>query len=125
MSGKVNISERLINVVMVDKPKVLKGLNQKVRSKDVGIRIPASWPRCCRRTRRTYPTRAQKWNTVSPSCSLWESKPQGVPIARRVKEEGESEGQSVIGWIGIAPTQHHPTRKRADFPLVFHHEKIG
>jgi hypothetical protein len=45
LSGKVNIGERLINVVIVDKPKMLRGLNQKVRRKDGGIRVPASWPR--------------------------------------------------------------------------------
>ena len=35
-SGTVNRCERLINVVIVNKPKVLRGLDQKVRSKDGG-----------------------------------------------------------------------------------------
>jgi RNA-directed DNA polymerase len=34
----------------------------------------------------------------------------------RVWDAGKSEGHPVIGWIGVAPWQHHPTRKRADFP---------
>ena len=48
-------------------------------------------------------------------------KPQGVPRGLRVEDEGESEGHSVTEWIGIEENQHHPTRKRADFPLVFDH----
>jgi hypothetical protein len=41
-SGKVNRGERLINVVIANKPKALRGLDQKVRSKDVGLSIPPS-----------------------------------------------------------------------------------
>lgn len=37
-SGKVNRSERLINVVIANKPKALRGLDQKVGSKDAGLR---------------------------------------------------------------------------------------
>src|SRR5947209_16794947 len=33
-----------------------------------------------------------------------ESKPQGQPIDVREGEDGRSEGHSVIGWIGVAPT---------------------
>jgi hypothetical protein len=51
--------------------------------------------------------------------------PQGLPIALRVEEDGESECRSVIDRIGVALIEeHHPTRKRADFRLVFHHESI-
>ena len=42
----------------------------------------------------------------------------------RVKENGKSEGRPVMGRIGIdVARQHHPARKRADFRLVFPHEK--
>ncbi len=34
MDGKVNICELLINVVIRNKPKTLKGLNQKVSGQD-------------------------------------------------------------------------------------------
>ena len=34
----------------------------------------------------------------------------------RVEDAGRSEGQPVMGWIGVEREQHHPTRKRADFP---------
>jgi hypothetical protein len=74
-SGKVNRSERLINAVIANKPKALRGLDQKVRSTDAGLSLPPSWPGSCRRTGRTYPIRARKRNTVSPSDSLWESPP--------------------------------------------------
>jgi hypothetical protein len=51
--------------------------------------------------------------------------PQGPPIVLRVQEDGERECRSVIDRIGVALTEeHHPTRKRADFRLVFHHESI-
>ena len=41
----------------------------------------------------------------------------------RIEEDGESERSFVMKEIrGCAIRQHHPTRKRADFRLVFHHE---
>jgi hypothetical protein len=43
----------------------------------------------------------------------------------RVEEDGASEGRAVIARLGVALSEeHHPTRKRADFRLVFHHESI-
>jgi len=41
----------------------------------------------------------------------------------RVKERGASESPPVIGGIGVERKRHHPTRKRADFPVVFRHER--
>ncbi|GHO50337.1 hypothetical protein [Ktedonospora formicarum] len=42
----------------------------------------------------------------------------------QIEEDGESKSLSVMEGIGIAPMRkHHPTRKRADFRLVFHDEK--
>ncbi len=41
-SGKVNRSERLINVVTANKPKALTGLDQKVCSMDVELSILSS-----------------------------------------------------------------------------------
>ncbi len=39
---------------------------------------------------------------------------------------GKSEGRPVMGRIRVAPDwQHHPTRKRADFPAVSRHENHG
>jgi len=67
---------------------------------------------------------ARKGNVVSPVSSLWDSEPQGKPMGCRVKEAGQSESHSVMGWIGIASDQYYPARKRADFPLVFRYEKV-
>jgi hypothetical protein len=61
-----------------------------------------------------------------------ESEPQGEPMGLWVEDGGGSEGQTVMGWIGVEPGgsavraakgRQHPTRKRADFCLVAHHEK--
>jgi hypothetical protein len=41
----------------------------------------------------------------------------------RVREDGERECRSVIDRIGVAlHEEHYPTRKRANFRLVFPHE---
>ena len=42
-----------------------------------------------------------------------ESKPQGQPIDVREGEDGRSEGHSVIGWIGVAPTGDITPRESA------------
>ena len=42
----------------------------------------------------------------------------------RVMEDGESECRFVMNRIGVEHKQHDPTRKRADFRLVFHHENV-
>ena len=63
-----------------------------------------------------------KWNTVSPSHpSKEESEPQGTLMVEWVEERGKSEGRPVMGRIGM----RYPTRKRADFHEVFHHERTG
>jgi len=43
-SGRVNICERLINVVIDDKPKALRGLDQKVSSPVEEVVRLFSWP---------------------------------------------------------------------------------
>ena len=50
-----------------------------------------------------------------------EGKPQDNLTGQRVKEEGTSERRPVIGRIGVERVRHHPTRKGADFPLVWTH----
>jgi hypothetical protein len=68
-----------------------------------GLTLSLSWTNDHRRRERTFPTLANKRNTVSPYRSLWEDKPQGESIAVRVEDEGESERRSVIERIGIEP----------------------
>jgi len=64
---------------------------------------------------------------VSPAPSprgARESEPQGEPMGQRVKEEGESQRRPVMGRIGVEPPGDITLpRKRADFPLVWHHER--
>jgi hypothetical protein len=69
-----------------------------------GLKLSLSWTNDRRRIERTSPTLADKRNTVSPYCSLWEDKPQGESMAVRVEDEGESERRSVMEWIGAEPT---------------------
>jgi hypothetical protein len=72
------------------------------------------------------PSGIHPWNVVSPSSSP-RGRPaaRGLPTGRRVKDEGGSEGRSVIEWIGVEPSgRDHPTRKRADFPRVSPHETV-
>ena len=61
---------------------------------------------------------------VSPADCVLASDSQEKPKGRRVREEGASEGQPVMGWIGVEPPGDiTPRRKPADFPLVFRHER--
>src|SRR5262245_5252254 len=68
-----------------------------------GLMHSLSWTNDHRRIERTFPTLANKRNTVSPYRSLWEDKPQGKSIAVRVEDEGGSERRSVIERIGVEP----------------------
>jgi hypothetical protein len=56
---------------------------------------------------------------------------ESEPMGLRVEEDGVSEGQPVMGWIGVEPGgstvraskgRHYLTRKRANFRLVARHE---
>ena len=65
------------------------------------------------------------------SCGTWQAriapslqvgKPQGPPMAMRVR--GWEKANAVLSWDGYG-WQHHPARKRADFPAVSRHENHG
>jgi hypothetical protein len=53
LNGMVNKSELLINVVKANKPKMLTGLDQKVRGQVQGFQFPLSQMKNHRRTGRT------------------------------------------------------------------------
>jgi hypothetical protein len=103
VDGMANSGELLINVVSTNKPKALRGLNQKVRglvqrdhpSPVVVIRATGG-------EAEPTPSLIHPWNVVSPSSSF-----RGRPSARRllmgrrVEDEGGSECRPVIGWIGV------------------------
>src|SRR5215470_325270 len=82
---------------------MLIGLYQNGARSAQGLMPSLSWTNDRRRIERTFPTLANKRNTVSPYRSLWEDKPQGKSIAVRVEDEGESERHSVMEWIGVGP----------------------
>src|SRR3954454_917130 len=46
-------------------------------------------------------------------------------MGRRVKEEGKSKGPAVTVGVPVEFQRYHRPRKRADFPLVSHHESVG
>src|SRR2546428_6995387 len=67
--------------------------------------LPCHGHRRYRWTERAYPIRCDGDGTWQPRTSpARESEPQGKPIGVRAWEDGRSEGHSVMGWIGVAPT---------------------
>jgi len=109
VDGMANSGELLINVVRTSKPKTLRGLNQNGTWPSAG-----AFPFPCRRCRATgeqaepHPSVMHPWNVVSPSSSLWgRPSARGLPMGRRVEDEGGSERRPVIGRVrheGVAGT---------------------
>lgn len=101
--GMCNIFELLINVVTVNRPKMLTGLNQN--GKGYGEVF------VCHFTRSMIPpanrqTLTHRVGTVEHGKPNYlhfsmESDPQGKPIDKWVEEAGESERHPVIGWIRV------------------------
>ena len=118
-------SEALLNVVNRNKPKVLRGLHQRVRGRSRTSLL--SWRRHedHRRTGETYVIHmVRKRNVETPYLS----RRSGRNIAR-----GSKGGAGTGRWKkrrlscngadrGCAARQHHPTRKRAHVHRVVHHE---
>ena len=107
----VNIGEPLLNVVTLNKPKVLRvstrGQRLGPKGKEPGIggcKSPiVDEALSAERRNLTHQNQVLSRNVVSPSASLWESKPRGVPMGWWVKDGGRSEGRPVTGRIGVAP----------------------
>jgi hypothetical protein len=128
LSGMGSTCKSLINVVKRNKPKVLVGLDQKVRGQ---VRVfpcnPTQTvvPPAERRTL-THPGTNAERGKPAASLDIGGSEPQGKPTGLRVWEDGASECRSVMGRIEIesrsSSGQHDLTRKRADFHLVSDHE---
>jgi hypothetical protein len=139
----VNTCESLINVVIGEQAKDAdacrrtdKGLDQNgtrpssgaPNSPDADVAPPAE-----RRDLTHSGTHAERGKPVvlpseispaSGEAEPRESKPQGKPKGLRGWDDGESECRSVVERIEVALVQHHLTRKRADFHLVSHHERV-
>jgi hypothetical protein len=107
VDGMANSGELLINVVRSNKPKALRGLNQKVRGQ-VQRDLPSPVVVIRATGEEAEPTPSvihpviHPWNVVSPSSSS-----RGRPSARRllmgrrVEDEGRSECPPVTGGIGV------------------------
>jgi hypothetical protein len=117
VDGMANSGELLINVVRSNKPKALRGLNQKVRGQvQRDLPSPVVVVRATGGEAEPTPSVIHPWNVVSPSSSS-----RGRPSARRllmgrrVEDEGRSECPAVTGGIGvessgeITPRESGPT----------------
>ena len=67
----VNSGEAVLNVVSVNKPMMLSGLDQKVSGQVPGLMRPLAQMKHHRRKAATFPTLLQQRNVVSPSSSLF------------------------------------------------------
>jgi len=104
VDGMANPGELPINAVRTNKPKALRGLDQKVRGPVQGSPpSPAVAVGATGGEAEPKPSVIHPWDVVSPSSSLGVGPPQGAPMGRRVADEGGSEGRSVIGRIGVEP----------------------
>ena len=123
-SGRVSESESsYVRPVIVNWRKRLSRQNQKVRGTDRVIRVCATVLNGSRRVRDgTHPRTIESFliDRVSPTrpTMVVVSEPQGTGTAQGVKDAGGSERQAVTAWIGPRE-RRYPTRKGADFRLVF------
>ncbi len=99
----VNKCELSVNRRQLQQAKDADRLEPKGTWSVQGLKLSLSWTNDHRRIERTFPTLADKRNTVSPYRSPWEDKPQGKSIAVRVEDEGKSECYSVMEWIRVEP----------------------
>ena len=104
LSGMVNKCELSVNRRHLQQAKDADRLEPKGTWSAQGLKLSLSWTNDHRRRERTFPTPADKRNTISPYRSRWEDKPQGELMAVRVEDEGKSECRSVMEWIGVEPT---------------------
>jgi hypothetical protein len=105
VDGMANSGELLINVVRSNKPKTLTGLNQTVRGQVQGdLPSPVVAVGATGEEAEPTPSLIHRWNVVSPSSSL-RGRPcaRGLPMGRRVEDEGRSERRPVVGRIGVEP----------------------
>ncbi len=117
--------ELLINFVKSDKPKMLKGLNQKVYSWLISSICGITRTQQLSEERQSLTRQCYlcgTWQThISPER---ESNPQGKPIGVWAWDGRESECRPVAGRIRIERKRHHPMRKHADFYLVLLYKRI-
>jgi hypothetical protein len=117
VDGMANSGELLINVVRSNKPKALRGLNQKVRGQvQRDLPSPVVVVGATGGEAEPTPSLIHPWNVVSPSSSF-RGRPSArrLPMGRRVEDEGRSECPAVTAGIGvessgeITPRESGPT----------------
>jgi hypothetical protein len=105
MDGMVNTRELSINVVMSNKPKMLRGLSQKALERVQGLDNTLSWtPNATGGERAPNPFVSTLWNVVSPYRSF---RKEGRKVVRSTDGGvgmgvGKSEGRPVMGRIRVA-----------------------
>ena len=105
MDGMVNIGELSLNVVMSDKPKMLRGLSQKALERVQGLDNILSWtPNATGGQRAPNPFVSTLWNVVSPYRSF---RKEGREAVRPTNDGagmgvGKSERCPVMGQIRVA-----------------------
>ena len=114
--GTCNICELLINAVSDDRPKMLTGLDQKVRGMVETVRFCFTRSMIPPANRQTLTHRVKVVEQGKPNHlhSNMESKPQGEPIGEWVKEVGGSECHFVMERIRV---QDLPGTKVSRLPI--------
>ena len=121
VDGMANSGELLINVVRSNKPKALRGLNQKVRGQvQRDLPSPVVVIRATGEEAEPTPSVIHPWNVVSPSSSSWgRLSARRLPMGWWVEDGGRSECPPVTGGIGvessgeITPRESGPTSPRS------------
>ena len=113
--GMHNICELLINAVSDDRPKMLTGLDQKVRGMVETVRFcfTRSVTPPANRQVLTHRIKLAEQGKPNHLHTDMESDPQGEPIGEWVKEVGISECHFVMEWIRV---QDLPGTKASRLP---------
>ena len=93
--------------------KMLISSDQKVRGQDRGRDLTPAWMLPLRRRGGSYVAQVLKVNLVTLSVALRrESEPRGEPMGGQREDRRGSEGQPVMGWIGLTRVRDtEPTRE--------------
>ena len=121
----VNLCKPSINAVSTKEPKMLIGSAQNGKWLDIFLQIENTRiikPSADRRDL-NHPIVSYTEHGKPVSSPKKASGPQGTPLEMQAADIGKSKGRLIMRRIGIERKRHHPTGNRADFRLVFHHEK--
>jgi len=120
-NGRVNPGEPLLNVVRTNQPKMLRGWSQNGTWR--GVRVPPSLPVDTRppaNRRDLTHSRIRTGNVVSPHVTRKGKR----PVRGADWRGGMGGGSKRTPLCNGTDRGLCPPRKRADFPLVSHHERV-